>query len=161
MRIQFLLFFPAFAFATTLIPHTLAERAKEADQVALVQVISSRIEKTDGAKFPKTVVHVLVGQRFKGQGDKELDIVQLGALDGLADSRVPGDAQFKLGETALVFLRCKTQANRCGLVAFSEGKIELNGEDARIHDLIENTWRIKKIGQLISELQLPEYRVAP
>jgi hypothetical protein len=138
------------ASATTLIPHSLQARAQESDQIAVVQVLSFRLERGADGKSLKTVTRVAVGERLKGISANEIDIVQLGGQDGLRSSRIPGDADFVLGETALVFLKCKASPNRCGLVAFSEGKIELSGDSARVHDMFTDTWRQLKVTELFA-----------
>ena len=79
-----LLVLPSLAVATSLIPHTLLQRAEQADRVVLVQVLSQKVEETKGAEIPlKTLTKVAVGQDLRGTGPSELTIVQLGGNLGL------------------------------------------------------------------------------
>ena len=115
-----LLVLPSLAVATSLIPHTLLQRAEQSDRVVLVQVLSQRVEETKGAEFPlKTLTRVVVGQDLRGSGPAELTIVQLGGSLGLQTMEIPGDAKFHMGETAVVFLRCRLAVDRCHLVPWA------------------------------------------
>lgn len=117
----------------SIVPHSIEERVAESDVVALVRVDTLRNERSE--KFPKTVARVTVFEMLKGAPSKEIDIVQIGAvLDGV-DTRIPGDAQLVLGEKALVFLKCNGAKNRCGLVAFEFGKMDVRGDTVRFRDV--------------------------
>jgi hypothetical protein len=145
------------SWAVSLIPHSLSDRYREADRVAIVQVVSQTTEAAEGdPRRLKTLTNVLVGEELKGRGAKELSVVQLGGRLGGYSAHVPGDAEFSIGETALVFLKCRTN-DRCALVAFGEGKIRLSGSEAFVHDLVGGTWKRQAIGALLEELR----RAAP
>ena len=148
-----LLALPTLALATSLVPHTLLQRAEESDRVALVQVLSQRVEKTPGAEIPlKTYTRVVIGQDLRGQGPTEVTIVQLGGKYGLETMDVPGDAQFHVGETAIVFIRCRLAADRCHLVAMGQGKLDVAGNDVFVQDLFTGKWGRRTIAELAAEL---------
>jgi hypothetical protein len=149
----FALVLPALALGTTLIPHTLLQRAEQADRVALVQVLSQRVEETAGAPVSiKTYTRVAVGDDFRGTGPSEVTIVQLGGTIGPKSIEVPGDAHFTVGETAVVFLRCRLAVDRCHLVAMDAGKLEVSGDQVFIRDLFTGTWTVKRLAELAAEL---------
>lgn len=149
-----LLALPTLALATTLVPHTLLQRAEQSDRVVLVQVISQTVEETKGAAIPlKTLTRVVVGQNVRGTGPTELTIVQLGGKRGLETMEIPGDAKFHLGETAIVFLRCRLAVvDRCHLVAMGQGKLETAGEDVFVQDLFTGKWARRTVASVIAEL---------
>lgn len=148
-----LLAVPTLALATSLVPHTLLQRAEQSDRVALVQVISQQIEESPGGAVPfKTITRVVVGQNLRGTGPTELNIVQLGGKRGLEALEVPGDARFHLGETAVVFLRCRLAVDRCHLVAMGQGKLETAGEEVFVQDLFTGKWARRTIASLVAEL---------
>ncbi len=148
-----LLALPTLALATTLIPHTLLQRAEQSDRVVLVQVLSQSLEETPGATIPlKTLTHVVVGRDLRGSGPAELTIVQLGGARGLENTEVPGDAKFHLGETAVVFLRCRLAVDRCHLVAMGEGKLEMAGDEVFVRDLFSGKWARRTLASLVAEL---------
>lgn len=141
------------AVGASIIPHTLRQRAEVADRVALVQVISQRVEETPGAQFPiKTYTTVIVGHDFKGRGPSELTIVQLGGTSGATSMEIPGDAKFRVGETAVLFVTCKLAADRCHLVALGAGKLEVEGEQIFVQDLFTSKWSRKSFQQFQTEL---------
>lgn len=151
-----LLAMPTLAVATTLIPHTLQQRAENADRVALVQVLSQRVEQTPGAAVPiKTYTRVAVGSDFKGTGPTEFTIVQLGGTVGAESITMPGDARFAVGETAVVFVRCRiaNEADRCHLVAAGAGKLEVSGEEVFVQDLFTGKWSRRTLSALAAELR--------
>src|SRR4051812_4527282 len=116
----------ASVLASSLAPRPLAERAKLADRVALVQVLSVSTELVGGdPRHMFTHVEVLVGDVIKGPRTETITITQLGGKSGLWESHVPGDATFVPGETALVLLKCSKDASHCGLVGLNEGKVPL------------------------------------
>ena len=80
---------PIVAAASSLIPHTLAQRGQYADRVALVQVLESRVQPAKGTTPMKTFTRVLVGEDLKGSGPQTFDIVQIGGTDLPHDD--PGD----------------------------------------------------------------------
>lgn len=152
---------PTLALASTILPHTLRQRAEQSDRVAIVQVISQTLEENPGAEFPlKTVTRVVVGQNVRGSGPMELNIVQLGGRRGLEVQEIPGDARFHLGETAIVFLRCRVAADRCHLVALGQGKLETAGEEVFVQDLFTGKWARRTIASVVAELS-PNAPVAP
>lgn len=148
-----LLALPTLALASSLVPHTLRQRAEASDRVALVQVLSQRVEETKGAAVPiKTYTRVAVGRDLRGAGPAELTIVQLGGAVGSERLDLPGDAKFTVGETAVVFLRCRLAADRCHLVALGAGKLDVVGEAVLALDLFTGKWVKKSVGALESEL---------
>ena len=148
-----LLALPTLALATTLIPHTLLQRAEQSDRVVLVQVLSQKVEETKGADFPlKTLTRVVVGRELRGSGPAELTIVQLGGTRGLETVEVPGDAKFHPGETAVVFLRCRLAVDRCHLVAMGQGKLEMAGEEVFVQDLFTGKWARRTLASIVAEL---------
>lgn len=148
-----LLALPTLALATTLVPHTLLQRAEQSDRVALVQVLSQTVEETKGATIPlKTLTRVAVGQDFRGAGPAEVTIVQLGGTLGPQSLEVPGDAKFHVGETAVVFLRCRLAVDRCHLVAMGAGKLEVAGEEVFVQDLFTGKWGRRTVAALMAEL---------
>ena len=148
-----LLVVPALALATSLVPHTLLQRAEQADRVALIQVIAQTVEETPGAEVRlKTLTRVVVGQDVRGHGPAELTIVQIGGKRGLTSMEIPGDAKFHVGETALVFIRCRLAADRCPLVAMGQGKLETAGEDVFVQDLFTGKWARRTIASVVAEL---------
>ena len=152
-KIAALLAFPCLALATSVVPHTLRQRAAQADRVALVQVIDQRVERTGDAAIPfKTFTRVVVGADLKGTGPKELTVVQVGGSDGHTSLQVPGDAKFEAGQTAIVFLRCRLADDRCHLVAFGEGKLDLVGSKVRVHNLLNHEWELRTVESIQAEL---------
>lgn len=147
-----LLALPFVAVASTLVPHTLAQRAAESDRVALVQVLSQKVEPASGSTPMKTFTRVAIGRDLKGKGPQELTIVQIGGVAGTQSMRIPGDAFFDLGETAVVFLRCRLAVDRCHLVALGEGKLELKGSKLLAHDLFTGGWRQLTVDELANEI---------
>lgn len=147
-----LLAFPVVALASTILPHTLAQRAELADRVALVQVLSQQTVPGTGKTPMKTLTRVAVGRDLKGRGPEELTIVQLGGVNGPERVQIPGDASFGPGETAVVFLKCKLAADRCHLVALGEGKLELKGDTLLARDLFTGAWRQLTLDQLSVEI---------
>lgn len=157
-----LLVLPSLAVATSLIPHTLLQRAEQSDRVVLVQVLSQRVEETKGAEFPlKTLTRVVVGQDLRGSGPSELTIVQLGGNLGLQTMEIPGDAKFHMGETAVVFLRCRLAVDRCHLVAMGAGKLEVAGEEVFVQDLFTGKWARRTLASLVAELAPAAVPVVP
>jgi len=151
-------FLPVVASATTIVPHTLAQRAQASDRVALVQVLS-RIVVGDPQHL-KTLVEVAVGDDIRGTGASHLTIVQIGGSKDGYEMHIPGDAVFDVGEVSLVFLRCD-QA-RCALVAMGEGKVQVNGETAIVHDLKTNEFVRTPLASVIAELrQVPSVPGTP
>jgi hypothetical protein len=148
-----LLALPTLALATSLIPHTLQQRAEQSDRVALVQVLSQRVEETGNAKIPwKTYTRVAIGHDLRGDGPREVTIVQLGGRLGAASIEVPGDAKFEVGETAVVFLRCRLAVDRCHLVAMGAGKLDVEGGNVFVNDLRTGKWSKRTIEELSREL---------
>jgi hypothetical protein len=148
-----LLLCPVLALATTIVPHTLADRARDSDRVVLVQVLSRRtsVDPADPRKM-KTLTEVVVGQDVRGKGPERLTVVQLGGRNGGWEQKVPGDATFSVGETAVLFLKC-IAPERCALVAFGAGKIQVAGGDALYQDLFSGKWVRRPLPDLIAELQ--------
>jgi len=152
---------PLWGLASTLIPHTLEDRLKESDRVAVVQVLSRRTiaENGDPARL-KTLTELVVGRDVKGGGEQRLTLVQLGGTLGLNETRIAGDATFAPGETAVVFLKCRA-ATRCTLVALGEGKVPVVGGDALVHDMFKDRWSRLKLDDLVLRLQKAAQAGAP
>jgi hypothetical protein len=144
---------PALVLATTLVPHTLADRAREAQRVVLVQVLSHRTvaDPADPRKL-KTLTEVVVGQDVKGSGPDRLTVVQLGGKNGGWEMHIPGDATFHTGETAVLFLKCQA-ADRCALVALGAGKLEVVGGDALYVDLFTGKWVRRPLAEVFDEVK--------
>lgn len=151
----------AVSLASTLVPHTLAQRADWSDRVALVQVVSQSVQPAEGRTPMKTLTRVLVGRDLKGGGPQELTIVQLGGVLGPERVQLPGDAAFGVGETAVVFLRCRLAADRCHLVALSEGKLELKGQKFLAKDLVNGGWLQLTLEELAREVTRPVVPAVP
>ena len=147
----------ALVFGSSVTPRPLTERCKLADRVVIVQVLSSRTELLGGdVRRMVTLTDVVVGDVLKGPTGPGLDritITQLGGRHGLWESHVPGDATFAQGETALVLLKCSTGPGRCGLVALSEGKVKIIGNDAFIYDLATKQYTKRPVAELLTELR--------
>ncbi len=151
------LVFSVAAFATTIVPHTMAQRAEASDRVALVQVLSRRVE--GDVRALKTVTEVAVGEDIRGKGPSHLSIVQIGGSSGGYELHVPGDASFEVGEVSVVFLKC--DGARCALVAFGEGKIQINGELAVVHDMFSNQFSRRPVREVIAELKAAQTPSTP
>jgi hypothetical protein len=139
--------------ASTIVPHTLIERARRSDRVAVVQVLGQRVERSGSPARPtlKTFTRVAVGDELRGSGPRELTIVQLGGRDGPWELHVPGDASFVVGETDLVFLRC--QGERCALVALGEGRLPLVNGELFVRDLFTNQVVKRSLASVMTELK--------
>lgn len=144
---------PLAALASSLIPHTLAQRGQYADRVALVQVLERRVEPAHGSTPMKTFTRVMVGEDLKGGGPSEFDIVQLGGVIGAESIHIPGDAEFSPGETAVVFVTCRLAKDRCHLVALGAGRLRFDGAWLRDRDLSTGEWRALSVDQLKAELK--------
>jgi hypothetical protein len=150
-----LLLCPLVAFGTTIIPHTLAQRAQSADRVVLAQVVGQTVEDVAAGNIVpfKTVTSVIVGDELKGSGPRELKVVQLGGRRGAETIEVPGDARFHVGETAVLFLQCRVAADRCHLVAMGAGKLDVVGEHVFVQDLFTGAWSRRPYAELAAELR--------
>ena len=144
---------PVIAVASTLIPHTLGQRGEMADRVALVQVLESRVEPGNEKTPTKTITRVMVGEYFKGSGPDEFNIVQIGGVNGAETTHIPGDAEFSIGETAVVFVTCKLAKDRCHLVALGSGRLRFDGAYVRDRNLFNGQWNVLSIDQLKAELK--------
>ncbi len=141
------------AWATTIVPHTLVDRARESDRVVLGQVLGSRVEMTAGdPRSLRTVVSVAVGRDVKGTGEAHLTVTQVGGDYAGWSVHIPGDATFRTGETALLFLKCGRSTADCGLVALGEGKIAIEDGVALVHDLFTKQWTRRPLADLLAEL---------
>lgn len=146
---------PLGALATTIIPHTVAQRAEVAERVVLVQVLGQVVqEQPKGHVVPfKTLTRVVVGQDLKGSGPQELTIVQLGGRNGVETMEIPGDARFHVGETAVLFLTCRVAADRCQLVALGAGKLDVVEGHVLYQDLKSGKWQRKALADFPAELR--------
>ncbi|GMU59352.1 MAG: hypothetical protein AMXMBFR34_11150 [Myxococcaceae bacterium] len=147
-----LLLSSALALASTIRAHTLADRFAASDRVALVQVVSRVTRAQGNERNLKTYTQLLIGESYKGSGPEEVTLVQLGGRLGEVESRIPGDADFAVGETALVFLHCP-QAQRCYLVALGEGKLKIQGDQVLVHDLFTGAWHKRPLRALVADLK--------
>ena len=66
--------------------------------------------------------------------------------------QVPGDAKFNVGETAVLFLRCRVAVDRCHLVAMAAGKLDVAGEEVFVQDLFTGKWGKRSLAALSAEL---------
>jgi hypothetical protein len=140
---------PMAALATTVVPHTLAQRAQASDRVALVQVLSHRVE--GPPKNMKTLTEVAVGEDVRGAGPKHLTIVQIGGSSQGYEMHIPSDPHFDVGEVSLVFLKC--DGDRCALVALGEGKIQITQDTAVVHDMFSGEFIRRPLREVIAELR--------
>ena len=105
---------PALVLGSSITQRPLAERAKLADRVVVVQVVSSRVEvRQNDPRQMFTHTEVVVGDTLKGPlgiGLDRITITQLGGRWGQWEAHVPGDPTFAPGETALVLLKCTSIA---------------------------------------------------
>lgn len=144
---------PVVGLASTLIPHTLEDRLRESDRVAVVQVLSRHtVAESGDPRRLKTLTELVVGRDVKGGGEQRLTLVQLGGTLGLSETRIAGDATFEPGETAVVFLKCRA-ATRCTLVALGEGKVPVVGGEALVHDMFQDRWSRVTLDELVLRLQ--------
>jgi len=144
----------ALVLASTLTPRPLTERARQADRVAVVQVLSVTTEMVGGDPHRMlTRVEVLVGDVLKGPRTETLTITQLGGKSGLWESHIPGDATFTPGETALVLLKCTRDGARCGLVGLGEGKVPFVGDAAFVYELHNKQFRKRPVAELLDEVR--------
>ena len=144
----------SWGISATWVPHTLKQRAQQADRVALVQVQSQRVEETGGAIPLKTLTVVRVERDVRGGGPREVTIVQLGGRRGLTVMEIPGDATFRVGERAVVFLRCRLTADRCHLVALGQGKLPMHGDEVEVFDLFTQLRSRRSLDSMLKELSL-------
>jgi hypothetical protein len=144
----------ASVLASSLTPRPLAERAKLADRVVLVQVLSVTTEvQGSDHRHMFTHVEVLVGDVIKGPRTETITITQLGGKDGPWEARVPGDATFVPGETALVLLKCSKDSTHCGLVGLNEGKVPVVGADAFVYELRTKQYKRRTVTEVMTELK--------
>ena len=148
---------PAWVTASSIVSRPLADRAREADRVVVVQVLSTRTELV-GGNVRKMLTHtdVLVGDVLKGPKGPNVEritITQLGGRSGPWESHVPGDATFTVGETAVVLLKCSKAMSQCGLLGLSEGKVQLVGNDAFVSDLATGRFTRRPVAELLAELR--------
>ena len=127
------------AFASTLLPRTVADQVRASDRVVLAEVVDSHVDVPNGdVRHMLTVTTLAVREDLKGQGPDRVHVVQLGGKSGDWELRVPDDAHFQPGETVVVFLRCADRAHldRCSLLGLSQGKVAVvagrGGQDALV-----------------------------
>ncbi len=151
-----LLFVSAAALATSITPHTLAQRAAEADRIALVQVVSKQtVLENDDPRRMKTLSTLAVAQSYKGEGALHVQLVQRGGKSGLYEAHIPGDAQLEVGATALVFLKCP-QPNICSLVALGAGALRMVDGQLWVPDLKTLTYSRQTLAAVVAQLQPPK-----
>ncbi len=151
-----LLFFPVVALATSISPHSLADRAREADRVVLAQVVATQTVLENGdPKRMKTFTDVVIGDSYKGEGPDHLQVVQLGGKSGLWEAHIPGDAQLDVGETALLFLKC-SQPTRCYLVALGAGALRMVDGQLLVEDLATHKISKQPVPAVLAALKGPK-----
>lgn len=151
------------AWATTQIPHTVPQRAMASDRVAVVEVIERKTvtDPVDPRKF-KTHTQLTVRENVRGTGPSSVTLIQLGGQRGEERVIVPGDAEFTVGERALVFLHCPAPSTeRCYLVAMGEGKLPIVDSDTvLVHDMFTHEHARRALRELIAEVRaLPPGKV--
>ncbi len=145
------LFLSSLSLASSIVPHTLKDRVRTADRVVLAQVVSSQTVAADGdPRKLKTISKVLIGEDLKGTGPREVEVVQLGGSLNGWQATVPGDAHLEPGETAFLFLRCT--GARCCLVALGEGRLQIKGDRAVVHDLFTDQWDRRPVASVRAEI---------
>lgn len=152
---------PLAAFATTLIPHTVAQRAMAADRVAVVEVLERQtVAEAGDARRLKTHTRLQVREDLRGKGPAVVTLVQLGGTHGDQAVVIPGDASFEVGERALVFLHCPLP-ERCYLVAMGAGKLPVvDADTVVVHDLFTDEYARRSLKSLAAELRaLPPGKV--
>ncbi|MCA3012820.1 MAG: hypothetical protein INH41_10530, partial [Myxococcaceae bacterium] len=90
-------FAPVAAVATSLLPHTLAQRAQASDRVAVVEVVGRRTV-VDGPERFHTETRLKVLDDVRNGGPAEVTLVQLGGTLWGRTVHVPGDADFEVNE---------------------------------------------------------------
>ncbi len=155
-----LLLLPLVGATSTLLRHTVAQRAQASDRVAVIEVVERRtVADPNDPRRLKTHTQLRVVENVRGTGPSSVTLVQLGGTQGAQVVLVPGDADFTVGERALVFLHC-TEPARCYLVALGEGKLPITGEAVVVHDLFTGEYARRPLRALITELrQLPAQQV--
>jgi len=96
---------PAVASATVVIPLSREELTAQSDFIVRVSVVSQRSGWNDDHSQIVTWTRLRVAEYLKGTGETELTLRQFGGtVDGMT-SAVAGDAQFSVGQHAVLFLR--------------------------------------------------------
>jgi hypothetical protein len=159
---------PLCAVATTLGPQGLVERVRASDRVVMARVLETRTELPDGnPRRMFTVTALDVQDEYKGKGARRLELMQLGGKHGLWESRIPGDASFEAGETAVLFLRCRDPKApaRCVLVGLSEGKLPVSQDGSgRKHVALrrrDGTESRRPLESVVSEIHQVDKGQAP
>ena len=152
---------PFVALATSQIPHTVPQRALASDRVAIVEVVERKtVSDPSDPRRIKTHTQLQVRENVRGTGPSSVTLVQLGGTLGQQTFVIPGDADFSVGERALVFLHC-TAPERCYLVAMGEGKLPIvDGDKVVVHDMVTEEYARRPLRELIAELRaLPAGKV--
>lgn len=152
---------PFVALATSQIPHTVPQRALASDRVAVVEVVERKtVSDPADPRRIKTHTQLQVRENVRGTGPSSVTLVQLGGTLGQQAFIIPGDAEFTVGERALVFLHC-TAPERCYLVAMGEGKLPIvDGDKVVVHDMVTEEYSRRPLRELIAELRaLPAGKV--
>jgi hypothetical protein len=148
-------FLGASAFAATQWAHTLAQRAAASDRVVVADVVGKTVvpDVHDVTIPSKTITRLRVVENVRGSGPEWVDVVQLGGQLGNRVVGVAGDASFSIGERAVVFLHCPS-AQRCYLVALSEGKLPVVDEGATIiHDMVTGALERRPLREVLAEIR--------
>lgn len=148
-----LLALPVPVLASTMIPHTLAQRAGISTRVVVAKV-QSQVTTMEGnePRSLRTLTSIEVQQDVRGSGPAKLTVVQLGGRKDGWSAEVPGDARFQPGETAVLFLNCRA-ADRCTLVSLAEGRLAVMGDQVVVHDMFTNAWSKRPLVEVVKELK--------
>lgn len=152
---------PLVALASSVIPHTLAQRALASDRVVIAEVTERKVvaDPADPRRI-KTHVQLSVRENVRGSGPDQVTIVQLGGTVGNTQYLVPGDATFAPGERALVFMHC-VSSDRCYLVALRDGKLPIVDRDfVVVRDMMTDESTRRPLKEVVAELRaLPPGKV--
>ncbi len=152
---------PLVALASSVVPHTIAQRALASDRVVIADVVERSVvsDPADPRRI-KTHVQLAVRENVRGTGPAQVTIVQLGGTVGNTQFLVPGDATFSPGERALVFMHC-VSSDRCYLVALRDGKLPIvDGEFVVVRDMSTDEYARRSLKQVVSEIRaLPAGKV--
>ena len=147
--------FASAALASSVVPRSLEERVQRADRVVFAQVVGQRTVNQGTLERPRlvTFTRVVVGEQLKGQGPAEFEVMQLGGRWGLWEQHVSDDARFEVGETAVLLLQCPAGPEVCRLYGLADGKLNVNGGDAFVRDMVSGQWSRRSLSELFAQLR--------
>lgn len=121
----------ASAAASVVIALDLGELVHEADQVLVVTALREEARREAQGGLIVTDVELRVEESLKGDARAGSVVVatRLGGVVGKVALQVPGEANFTLGERAVVFLR--RHASELRVVGMAQGILPLRGEGAQ------------------------------